>query len=214
MEATKDQTKQNFGQQAARFSLYVPLAVLMIGFFSSIGRDDKDASSRVALAWLNVGLITAGFLMGIVALVSMRRFGKSGILGRAVAGLLFNGLLVALVVSFLGPVMMTARVKSKVAGHWRLESAQAQTDGQVELMLQPDGAFSLKSTNGGGTNMEMIGQWVMTQKRLIGVEIREVKNGNAALVGQKMGLGTVTQVDADALVVQTEKGVERYQRVR
>src|SRR3954470_15206074 len=92
--------KPSFGEQAARFSLYVPLAVILVGCFS---RSTTEPGVAAALAWFNVALIVAGFLLGIVALLSIRKFGPERILRRAIFGILFNGLAIALLVSVLGP---------------------------------------------------------------------------------------------------------------
>src|SRR2546423_750075 len=77
-------SKESFGVQAARFSMYVPVAVVLIGCFSR-GSGDQP-SVVIAHFWLNVAPILAGFVLGIVALLSIRPFGTGGILGRAIVG--------------------------------------------------------------------------------------------------------------------------------
>src|SRR4051794_3611925 len=66
--------RQSFGEQAARFSLYVPPAVLVIGCITRGNADQPGVG--MTIAWINLALIVAGFLLGVAALISMRIYGR------------------------------------------------------------------------------------------------------------------------------------------
>jgi len=63
--------KQTFGEQAARFSLYTPFAALAIGIFL-IRSSDRDRTPFL-LGVLNESLLLVGLILGIVALLLMRK---------------------------------------------------------------------------------------------------------------------------------------------
>src|SRR5256885_694020 len=137
-------SKESFGVQAARFSMYVPVAVLLIGCFSRGSRDQP--SVVIALFWLNVALIVAGFLLGIVALLSIRKFGTEGILGRAIVGVVLNGLAVALLVTVVLPLTRVIDVRNQVVGHWQLTNKTDPSIKQLDLTFNKDGTFVFIST--------------------------------------------------------------------
>lgn len=88
-------TKKPFAFQAAQASFLAPLISIGIGFFVNVIGSGGHPSP---LAGIITGslcslLIVLGLLFGIIALFGIRRYGKKGILGRAIAGILINGLL-------------------------------------------------------------------------------------------------------------------------
>src|SRR5688572_19184773 len=101
--------KQSFGEQAARFSLYAPFAVLLIGLLTLGNRDQWGVGITIGV--INILLLVAGLGLGIVALLSMRRFGRERILGRAIVGILLNGLAVGFIASALFPLLQNAGVR-------------------------------------------------------------------------------------------------------
>lgn len=87
----------NRGVQAAKFSLYAVGMVFLLGcvlssITSNAAKDAGDGARStarmvgMAIGVLNLSLIVAAFAAGIYALISMRRFGRRGILWRAIAG--------------------------------------------------------------------------------------------------------------------------------
>jgi hypothetical protein len=213
--ANVDGRRQSFGEQAARFSLYVAPVVLVLGCLTRRNRDENP-DVGVVIAYINLALVVAGFVLGIVALVSMRRYGPQRILGRAIVGVLLNGLALAAFASFLIPARAAWVLKGQVAGHWRLQSASAATTNnfsQLDLTFNPDGSFKLDGARADGAKMSARGTWIITPKRLVGVDVKHVDGNGQSLVGQKLGLGRVKRVDHTALVLETDKGEETYSRL-
>ena len=98
-------------QQMALFSVLAP--AVGIGINVAVG----PAVHGDRLAMLVVGLaatllILAGFVLGIVALFSTRKHGRKGILGKAIAGICINGLLIAFMLISI-PFLMQAGERAK-----------------------------------------------------------------------------------------------------
>lgn len=202
---------QTLGEQAARFSLYAPFVAFLIG---AIGRGaGTEPGVGIALFSINMLLILAGFGLGIFALFSMRRYGRQYILGRAIGGLLLNGIVIVCLLAFVFPLLLAGNTKGRVVGRWQMRSvAVGPQQEQIEITLNPDGTFHF--TGGGGDKaVSMDGQWVLTPKQIIGLTIERVNTGNASIIGSKIGFGTVKSVDDKKLVLGTDKGEEIYDRV-
>jgi len=91
----------SFPQQAARASWVAPLVAIGFVFFS------RNIPNRTAVASLIIGSIAyllyiVGLVLSIVALVGMRKVGRSGVLLPALVGLVFSG---GLVVVFTGLIL-------------------------------------------------------------------------------------------------------------
>lgn len=89
----ENQPKESFPQQAAKFSAYSPICVLFLIVLFAVIRGDK-----FLLGILNTALAFCGLIAAILALLSIPRVGKKGILGYALVGIVLNGLLVAMVI--------------------------------------------------------------------------------------------------------------------
>lgn len=91
--------KKPFAAQAAQASFLAPIIAFGIGIFVNMGQGGK-MSPLVGIITGSVCtiLILLGFIFGILALVGIRRHGKKGILGRAIAGLCINGFLIAFMI--------------------------------------------------------------------------------------------------------------------
>jgi hypothetical protein len=204
---------QSFGEQAARFSLYVPLAVIFIGCLTR-GNSDQPGVA-MAMFWINVLLIIGGFVLGIVALATVKRYGPERIVGRAIFGIIFNGLALAVLASVLLPMVKTGQMRSELVGHWQMTSpTNNPAVKQMSFTLNKNGTFQMNTVRADETAGVIDGKWVFTTNRIIGFEIQNVTGGDPSLTGQKIGLGKVKSLDARELVITTDKGEERYQRVR
>jgi len=201
--------KQSLGEQAARFSLYAPFAVIAIRVLTYGNSGEFDV--LISIFVVNSLLIVTGFSLGIFALISMRWYGRKGILVRGVLGTLFNAIVIAAILAILLPVMLTARVKARVAGHWQYRSGAVGGMSRADVQFYPGGKFHISAVVS-GKSVSFGGDWEFTDSREIGVTIDEVETGNPATVGQKMLLGTVEEAD-DHLVLKTETGSEFYDRV-
>jgi hypothetical protein len=203
----KDQT---LGEQAARFSLYAPFVAFLIG---AIGRGaHTEPGVGIALFSINMLLILAGFALGIFALVSMRRYGRQYILGRAIGGLLLNGIVIAGLLTFMLPILLAGNTKGQVVGRWQMRSVPVGSQKQIEITLNPDGTFHFTGS-GGVKAVSMDGQWVLTPGQVIGLTVERVDSGNASIVGSKIGFGAVKSVDDKKLVLRTDRGEEIYDQV-
>jgi hypothetical protein len=88
--------KQPFSHQAARFSLYAPvvLVVLNVAFKSQLGAvQGPDTSRQLAIAWaaLSVLVQMACFVMGLVGFVGGISRGAAWTIVIATIGILLNG---------------------------------------------------------------------------------------------------------------------------
>jgi hypothetical protein len=87
-------TKKPFAFQAAQASVLAPLISIGLGIAVNLGLGSQPTpSARIITGSLCTLLIGLGFFFGITALFGIRRYGGKGILGRAIAGIVINGLL-------------------------------------------------------------------------------------------------------------------------
>jgi hypothetical protein len=85
--------RQNLGQQMAKASWVAPL----IGFALNSCAGGSEASSRFVAAIASFALYLAGLILGIVALCTMRKYGREGVLVGAIVGVCLNALLVVMI---------------------------------------------------------------------------------------------------------------------
>jgi hypothetical protein len=111
-------TRQSFGEQAARFSLYSPFVVLGVGICTFANQ--KYSGVGMVVAVTNMLLITAGFALGIAALVSMKWLGTRRILWRSVTGVVLNGLLLLVFLLAFRPWIARSSTEKRLVGHWRM----------------------------------------------------------------------------------------------
>lgn len=201
---------QSFGEQAARFSLYAPFVGFLIGFLS---RSSQTPSASTAMFTINCCLIVVGLLLGIAALISMRRYGTEGILVRAIVGVFLNGMVIVALLIILLPVVQAGRMKQRLTGSWTAHPTDAPNE-SVVLTLRADNSFQLERTRDSEKMVSLDGTWAFTRTHLLGVEISHVTEGEASVAGKKIGLGTVTSVDDSTMVLKTDDGEERYTRTR
>jgi hypothetical protein len=101
-------TGNSFARQAASFSLLAPLFSIGINIFGH----QAVQGSRIGMIILGgtcTLLILLGFVFGIVALVGMKKHGKKGILGKAVAGVCINGAIIFLMLIAIPTFIQAAR---------------------------------------------------------------------------------------------------------
>ncbi len=106
-------TSRPFAFQAAQASLLAPLIAVGVSIVVNVGMANQASpSAKIITGSLCILLVVLGLVFGIVALFGVRRYGKKGILGRAIAGICINGILVALMaVSTPGLMKAAARAK-------------------------------------------------------------------------------------------------------
>ena len=203
--------KQNLGEQAARFSLYVPVAVLMLGFCISTMLQ-KERSTVLAIAYFNLVLMVLGFLAGVIALVAMKKYGREGILYRAVGGVILNGLLLASVATLLFPMLQRGRMRDQLVGSWTLVHSPTESQTGSQLDLQKTGRFRFVTSTTVDAPPTVSGTWILTSNRTLGLDVEQVEHGNADMAGQKIGLGKVRSVEKARMVLETDKGDEIFER--
>lgn len=199
------QTRLSFGMQAARFSIFAPFTVFLISVFTK-SVQEQSRGALMAILSINILLIVMGFIFGIVALVSTRRFGREGIFGRAISGIVLNGLVLMVVLFILAPMANSARIKTHLVGHWSLIQTQQETEknGQLELIIDKNGDIDLIQTIGSLPPETIHGQWGLTKSNVIGIKIED----------KKFGLGSVKTLDEIELILGTDSGEEMYKRVK
>ncbi len=200
---------QTFGEQAARFSLYAPVAAILIGIFTAANREQPGVA--IVLAVINCLLILAGLIFGVIALLSIKRYGRQHILGRAIGGLVFNGIIIASLLTFLVPAVMAGRMKAKVAGRW-LSRSNPPGITKMEVTFGKTGVFTLVSSAGDTTASSLEGQWGLTRNHMLGVTIDRVIVGNPSVTGKWIGLGIIQAVDDQHLVLRANNADETYTR--
>src|SRR6185503_7872771 len=122
----------------------------------------------------------AGFVLGVVALISMLAYGRERILGRALVGVGVNGVFLVSAATLLLPALSVKRVRNQVVGHWQFQSP-AGTDAppeKTDMDLRGDGTFRLtKYDRAGRVVVSVSGNWLFDRKRTLGVRVQQVEVG-------------------------------------
>ena len=85
--------KKPFAKQAAQASWAIPLITLgMMMFVNSA----MASGGKVAVAFLSVIFLITGIVLAIIGIAGTRKHGRAGLLVPGLAGILFNGLLLSL----------------------------------------------------------------------------------------------------------------------
>ena len=91
--------KKPFAFQAAQASLLAPAIAFGLGIVVNVGMGGQlPPLAAIIVGSISIVLILLGFIFGIIGLLGVRRYGKKGILGRSIAGICINGILIALMV--------------------------------------------------------------------------------------------------------------------
>ena len=205
--------RQSFGEQAARFSLYAPIAAIVINFATMT---NKEPGVGMAIGWINLTLVLLGFVLGIAALVSMRTYGRRRILGRATVGVLLNTLILVSAASFLLPAYRAKQVREQVVGAWRLQATPGGggPSGQLDITFKPDGTFQLARSDGDGILVgSLSGKWVFSRNKQVGVVVERAEGAAAYRIGETVGLGQVRSIDERQMILKTDKGEEVFRRL-
>jgi len=200
-----------FAEHAAKFSLYAPVAVFLVGCCMF---GNKDRGVGLALAGLSVLLITAGLCLGIFAVVSVKKYGPERILGRAISGIILNGIALAMIGGLLVMARSPVVIKRQLPGRWQLTSSAAKSVKQFDVTFTPDGTFKASTTRNDGAARAFTGTWDVTSSRLLRLNIQNVVGSDVSMKGQDLGLGVVKSIDAKQMTLSTSDGDETYQRVR
>lgn len=102
--SVEEPPSSSFPRQAAILSFAAPFfsIVLNAALHSQVSGNHL---AMLALGLTSIAIIVGGFILGIVALISMRRYGREGVLGRALAGTCINGLLILLMLVTLANIL-------------------------------------------------------------------------------------------------------------
>jgi len=204
-------SKESFGVQAAKFSLYAPLMVLVVGFVSNISQRNGQAVA-LTLFGLNMLIIVVGLALGLLALAMIPKFGKQGILIRALLGTAINLTLLVLTLVVVLPLFTHASVRRQLVGHWKARTVTDPSIGTMDIALNEDGTFTFNSVPRKGAGVKSTGQWVFLRDQAVGVSI-ETANGVTAPKPINIGLGKVQSIDTQQMTLSTDKGPETYDRV-
>jgi hypothetical protein len=204
-------TSQSLGEQAARFSMYAPIVAIILGCITrSAG---NDAGVATAIFYINVLLIVAGFGLGIFALATSKKYGPERIVGRAIIGVILNGIALTMIIYVVMPVIAAAGMRDKIVGRWQLSSGGDNLTKSIDLNFGKKGAVDMTTTLVDGRSMSMNGTWIFTPTKEIGFKVQNITGGDPAMVGKTVGVGTVKIVDSQRMVLGTDKGDQIFKRV-
>jgi hypothetical protein len=85
----------SFARQAALFSFLAPFIGAGINFLGHQAVQGNRVG-LIILGCIGTLFVFAGFVLGIMALIGTRKHGTRGILGRAIAGICINGIIICL----------------------------------------------------------------------------------------------------------------------
>lgn len=134
---------RNPAQTAALASLLAPLLAIGVSVLSNAQKGDPSTDRIVTLAQggITVLVIVIGFGAGVAALVMMAKYGRQGVLGRAITGLVLNvGFLALVAAGFLAAHHAVARQRASTqafnAAMQQLDAQQGDLIDQAERAIE------------------------------------------------------------------------------
>ena len=132
--------RQPFAFQAAIAGIGAPLISIILNFVFLIGsvnpNEKSSPLSSSVIGQVSLLLVAAGFVFSIIALVSIPKHGRKGLLGRGIGGLILNGLLLAFVLlSFWFAVRPDPRI-ARLAGSWECVDTKVGIRQQFDFLPQ------------------------------------------------------------------------------
>lgn len=203
--------RRSFAQQAALFSLLVPIVAVGISVFTRKSAEDSPMVGHI-IAIVNAVLILGGLMASVFALASIPKQGRSGILWQALVGLGFNSLAVGAIVWL---VVLAARggipnsgdvdYKKQLADNkWVADENGISTT----LELRTDGSFRLVLS--GKSVADFSGKWSVQNRRLY-LNVETILEGKADRIGNRIQW-TIDKLEQNELVLGAANGTDRYQR--
>jgi hypothetical protein len=113
-----------FMRQAAQFAVAAPLITWSL---SALVPNPRSDVTKIVVGAAGTLIVVVGFVLAIVALRSVRRYGREGIRGLALAGVIING--VILIVAMVGLIVLIPALK----GVARVQNA-GYTKAEMEAM--------------------------------------------------------------------------------
>ena len=117
--------KKPFAFQAAQASLLAPVFSIGVSIFVNGGGSQLSPTVRIITGSVCILFFLLGFIFGIIALAGVRRYGKKGIFGRAIAGICINGILIAVMIISI-PMMKKMAERAKEIQKQKMEQQQTQ----------------------------------------------------------------------------------------
>ena len=119
-------SKKPFAFQAAQASLLAPAIAFGIGIVVNVGLSGQSSPLvGIITGSLSILLIVSGFIFGVIALAGIPRYGKKGILGRSIAGVCINGIIIMLMIISI-PMYKRMAERAKEIQQQKLEQQQTQ----------------------------------------------------------------------------------------
>lgn len=102
--------KKSFYHLAARASLYAPLFCWLLAILNNnvlgptMGTANAQLGRNIA-GCITMLLVPTGFVLGIIALLAMKKVGTEGIKGRAITGVILNGLIIVALIPLFPQIL-------------------------------------------------------------------------------------------------------------
>jgi hypothetical protein len=205
--SSKSQSLNSVGKRTAKLTLWSPFAgIFLLALFAGIfgNRDDFGPTSMIAVYGFSSLFFAGGLGLGIRALRRMKIEGRNGIFGRALTGMVLDGLLLCLTLYLMGFFIYVLDLKAKVKNQ---EASQAQN--LKEMIALRDAAtadFGLKVKEW-GQKYQSASATLMKAKvlNMASVKSREDLKDREEMVGEFVAASKKMQELA-------ERGTELYER--
>jgi hypothetical protein len=197
--------KPSFPRQAATASLVAPALVVFVRI-ATVGLHDAENPSTPGPLLIDVvcgGLILIGALLGMVALIGISQDGPKGILGKGIAGLAINGILILIFIANLS-IGYQKKLQSRAAALDKVRSAEADVRSSNRKSFDPKMGF----TNTDAGKLDQLSSALNDASQNL--------TGDDALISQAMAAhiarlhGAVTNYQAAALELRTAEVLNHF----
>ena len=192
--------EKNTGQWIAQISAFAAVVAILLGFIL-----------RGRAMWFTTAIVGAGFVLSIVALISISKFGPKGIALRGAVGLFLNGVvLMSMIVHLSGWGLPPAPDHAThLPGTWQTEMPTPDGPATLTFSFRKDGTGSMRGEGSHPSDLDLT--W-RVDRRVLYIKPTTIRQGDPATLAQEQPVGLLYDVDAAELKLRNSMSDEVYTR--
>lgn len=153
--------REPFAYQAAKVAFWAPIIAILLGMATQSVMQQSPSSAFV-IAGVNGLFLLTGFMMSIIALIGVFKYGPSGLLACGLFGMILSGLMLLVSGYFVFLIFQPSdHLEEKLPGNWQYIDSRFVTR---NLTLQPNKHFEMHFVSASGEG-QASGNWHVALNR-------------------------------------------------
>lgn len=203
--------KQPFAFQAALIGIWAPIIAIILGLTTQETMRESPWSALI-IGGVNSLFILTGFIMSLIALISIHKYGRKDLLVRGIVGVGLNGLFILAGISLIWYGGLSNRTADRMIGNWEYRDSSRGTTELLEL--HKDKTFHLGMT--GKYVLDVSGEWKVgkqsnTENIVLVMHVSDFKDGSENITGKDLVVA-VDQLNPEILQLRDENKTKIYLR--